>query len=66
MAVFSRQVTYLSPLTQVAVFAGADPERMMKDTQASKNRYQTGAEEFVLHKPLYHLHTYTDAQVRPH
>ncbi|XP_048883232.1 coiled-coil domain-containing protein 148-like [Brienomyrus brachyistius] len=48
---------------EVAVFVEADPERMMKDTQASKNRYQGGAEEFVLHKPLYHLHTYTDAQV---
>ncbi|XP_062312161.1 coiled-coil domain-containing protein 148-like [Osmerus eperlanus] len=49
---------------QVAVVAEGDPARMMGDTAAWRNRQQGGEQEkFVLHKPLYDLHTYTDTQI---
>ncbi|KAJ8416975.1 hypothetical protein AAFF_G00328530 [Aldrovandia affinis] len=46
---------------QVAVMVEADPERMMGNTKAWRSR-QT-REEFVLQKPLYHLHSFTDRQI---
>ncbi|XP_045560411.1 coiled-coil domain-containing protein 148 [Salmo salar] len=50
---------------QVAVVAAPDPERMMGDTVAWRGRLmqQSGEEEFRLHRPLYHLNTYTDSQI---
>lgn len=50
---------------KVAVVAAPDPERMMGDTVAWRGRLmqQSGEEEFRLHRPLYHLNTYTDSQV---
>ncbi|XP_029559208.1 coiled-coil domain-containing protein 148 isoform X3 [Salmo trutta] len=50
---------------QVAVVAEPDPERMMGDTEAWRGRLmqQSGEEEFRLHRPLYHLNTYTDSQI---
>nr|XP_046188573.1 coiled-coil domain-containing protein 148-like isoform X1 [Oncorhynchus gorbuscha] len=50
---------------QVAVVAEPDPERMMGDTEAWRGRImqQSGEEEFWLHRPLYHLNTYTDSQI---
>ncbi|XP_055726674.1 coiled-coil domain-containing protein 148-like [Salvelinus fontinalis] len=50
---------------QVAVVAEPDPERMMGDTEAWRGRImqQSGEEEFRLHRPLYHLNTYTDSQI---
>ncbi|XP_017324662.3 coiled-coil domain-containing protein 148 [Ictalurus punctatus] len=48
---------------QVAIVAGADPERMMGQTEAWRTRLQPDKEEFMLQKPLYHLHTYTDTQI---
>ncbi|KAJ8282383.1 hypothetical protein COCON_G00049020 [Conger conger] len=47
---------------QVAVVAEANPERMMGNTKAWQRRHQTG-EEFVLHKPLYQLNSFTDRQI---
>ncbi|KPP73801.1 coiled-coil domain-containing protein 148-like [Scleropages formosus] len=55
-------LTALLSLHQVAVLAEADPARMMGDTEASKNRHHM-EEEFLLQKPLYDLHTYTDTQI---
>lgn len=43
--------------------AEADPERMMADTEAWKNRH-LNVNEFELRKPLYSINTYTDTQVR--
>ncbi|MBN3306228.1 CC148 protein, partial [Amia calva] len=49
---------------QVAVVAELDPERMMGETEASKARHKTLVEEeFVLHRPLFQLHTYTNNQI---
>ncbi|CAB1346689.1 unnamed protein product [Coregonus sp. 'balchen'] len=50
---------------QVAVVAEPDPERMMGDTEAWRGRLaqQSREEEFRLHRPLYHLNTYTDSQI---
>ncbi|KAM6985021.1 coiled-coil domain-containing protein 148-like [Aplochiton taeniatus] len=49
---------------QVAVVAEVDPERMMGETEAWRNRQRIEEEgEFVLRKPLYHLNTYTDSQI---
>ncbi|XP_018597064.1 coiled-coil domain-containing protein 148-like [Scleropages formosus] len=57
-----RQQRLDSLRSQVAVLAEADPARMMGDTEASKNRHHM-EEEFLLQKPLYDLHTYTDTQI---
>ncbi|KAL4636221.1 coiled-coil domain-containing protein 148, partial [Arapaima gigas] len=57
-----RQERLESLRSQVAVLAETDPQRMMGDTEASKNRNHVG-EEFILQKPLYYLHTYTDTQI---
>ncbi|XP_039613383.1 coiled-coil domain-containing protein 148-like [Polypterus senegalus] len=49
---------------QVAVEAEFDPVRMMGDTEASKAKVCTAAEnEFVLQKPLFNLHTYNENQI---
>ncbi|RXM31540.1 Coiled-coil domain-containing protein 148 [Acipenser ruthenus] len=49
---------------QVAVVAEFDPVRMMSDTEASKARLGIGAdEEFVLQRPLFNLHTYSENQI---
>uniref|UniRef100_A0A8D0HPA7 Coiled-coil domain containing 148 n=1 Tax=Sphenodon punctatus TaxID=8508 RepID=A0A8D0HPA7_SPHPU len=49
---------------QVAVVAEFDPARMIADTMASKARMGIGTEdEFVLQRPLFELHTYTDQQI---
>ncbi|XP_069472495.1 coiled-coil domain-containing protein 148 [Ambystoma mexicanum] len=49
---------------QVAVVAEFDPVRMMGDTAASKARLGIGAEEeFLLQKPLFKLHTYSEQQI---
>nr|XP_028602253.1 coiled-coil domain-containing protein 148 isoform X2 [Podarcis muralis] len=49
---------------QVAVVAEFDPARMMADTVASKARMGIGTEEeFVLLKPLFELHTFTNDQI---
>ncbi|KAK2849792.1 hypothetical protein Q7C36_008575 [Tachysurus vachellii] len=48
---------------QVAIVAEADPERMMGQTEAWRTHIQPDREEFVLQRPLYHLHTYTDTQI---
>lgn len=45
--------------------AEADPDRMMGQTKAWRTRLQPDKDEFMLQRPLYHLHTYTDTQV-PH
>ncbi|XP_030643182.1 coiled-coil domain-containing protein 148-like [Chanos chanos] len=48
---------------QVAVTVEADPERMMGNTEAWRVRQHPEEDEFVLHRPLYHLYTYTDTQI---
>ncbi|XP_061464705.1 coiled-coil domain-containing protein 148 isoform X2 [Rhineura floridana] len=49
---------------QVAIVAEFDPARMMADTVASKARMGIGTEEeFVLQKPLFELHTFTNEQI---
>ncbi|XP_062862365.1 coiled-coil domain-containing protein 148-like [Trichomycterus rosablanca] len=48
---------------QVAVVARTDPGRMMGQTEAWRVRLQPDKEEFLLQRPLYHLHTYTDTQI---
>uniref|UniRef100_A0A803J513 Coiled-coil domain-containing 148 n=1 Tax=Xenopus tropicalis TaxID=8364 RepID=A0A803J513_XENTR len=49
---------------QVAVIAEFDPVRMMGDTKASKARLGIGVEEeFLLQRPLFELHTYSEQQV---
>ncbi|XP_078537833.1 coiled-coil domain-containing protein 148 [Lissotriton helveticus] len=49
---------------QVAVVAEFDPVRMMGDTESSKARLGIGAEEeFLLQKPLFKLHTYSEQQI---
>ncbi|NWX87447.1 CC148 protein, partial [Nothoprocta pentlandii] len=49
---------------QVAVVARLDPARAVSDTVASRARMGIGAEEeFVLQKPLFKLHTYSEQQI---
>ncbi|XP_066494125.1 coiled-coil domain-containing protein 148 [Tiliqua scincoides] len=49
---------------QVAIVAEFDPARMMADTVASKARMGIGTEdEFVLQRPLFELHTFSDEQI---
>uniref|UniRef100_A0A8C7ECR6 Coiled-coil domain containing 148 n=1 Tax=Nothoprocta perdicaria TaxID=30464 RepID=A0A8C7ECR6_NOTPE len=49
---------------QVAVVARLDPARAVSDTVASRARMGVGAEEeFVLQKPLFKLHTYSEQQI---
>ncbi|XP_069081242.1 coiled-coil domain-containing protein 148 isoform X1 [Pleurodeles waltl] len=49
---------------QVAVVAEFDPVRMMGDTESSKAKLGIGAEEeFLLQKPLFKLHTYSEQQI---
>ncbi|XP_077176108.1 coiled-coil domain-containing protein 148 isoform X2 [Paroedura picta] len=49
---------------QVAIVAEFDPARMMADTVASKARMGIGIEEeFILQKPLFALHTFTNEQI---
>ncbi|XP_046701482.1 coiled-coil domain-containing protein 148-like isoform X1 [Silurus meridionalis] len=48
---------------QVAIVADADPERMMGHTESWRTHQQPDKEEFMLQRPLYHLHTYTDTQI---
>ncbi|XP_041433446.1 coiled-coil domain-containing protein 148 isoform X2 [Xenopus laevis] len=49
---------------QVAVIAEFDPVRMMSDTKASKARLGIGIEEeFLLQRPLFQLHTYSEQQI---
>ncbi|XP_028848019.1 coiled-coil domain-containing protein 148-like isoform X2 [Denticeps clupeoides] len=49
---------------QVAVVAEADPERMMGATKAWRGHHHPEEEEeFVLQRPLYPLHTYTETQI---
>ncbi|XP_048339280.1 coiled-coil domain-containing protein 148 isoform X2 [Sphaerodactylus townsendi] len=49
---------------QVAIVAEFDPARMMADTVASKARMGIGTEEeFILQKPLFELHTFTNEQI---
>ncbi|XP_043929567.1 coiled-coil domain-containing protein 148 [Protopterus annectens] len=49
---------------QVAVVAEFDPVRMMGETEASRAKLQTNLEdEFVLQRPLFNLHTYSEQQV---
>ncbi|KFO22418.1 Coiled-coil domain-containing protein 148 [Fukomys damarensis] len=49
---------------QVAVVAQCDPVRMMSDTIASKAKMGIDMEEeFILHKPLFTLHTYNEQQI---
>ncbi|GAA6095587.1 coiled-coil domain-containing protein 148 [Tachysurus ichikawai] len=48
---------------QVAIVAETDPERMMGQTEAWRTHIQPDREEFMLQRPLYHLHTYTDTQI---
>lgn len=47
---------------QVEVLAQADPERVMADTEAWRNRLWN-EKEFELQRPLYSINTYTDTQV---
>ncbi|XP_040924880.1 coiled-coil domain-containing protein 148-like isoform X2 [Betta splendens] len=47
---------------RVRVVAGADPERMMADTEAWRTRQLT-VQEFELQRPLYSINTYTDTQI---
>ncbi|XP_061696735.1 coiled-coil domain-containing protein 148-like isoform X2 [Syngnathoides biaculeatus] len=47
---------------QVAVVAGSDSDRMMGDTQSWRNRNLT-VKEVDIQRPLFGLHTYTDAQI---
>ncbi|XP_058048276.1 coiled-coil domain-containing protein 148 isoform X1 [Ahaetulla prasina] len=49
---------------QVAIVAEFDPARMVADTVASKARMGIGTEEeFILQKPLFVLHTFSDEQI---
>ncbi|XP_021253397.1 coiled-coil domain-containing protein 148 isoform X1 [Numida meleagris] len=49
---------------KVSVVAKPDPVRVVADTTASKARMGVGTtEEFVLQKPLFELHTYSEEQV---
>ncbi|XP_068936851.1 coiled-coil domain-containing protein 148 isoform X2 [Petaurus breviceps papuanus] len=49
---------------QVSIVAQVDHVRMMADTLASKAKMGIGTEEeFVLHKPLFKLNTYTEPQI---
>ncbi|XP_053353131.1 coiled-coil domain-containing protein 148-like [Clarias gariepinus] len=48
---------------QVAIVAEADPERMMGQTEAWRTRLHPDQQDFVLQRPLYPLHTYTDTQI---
>nr|XP_006126902.1 coiled-coil domain-containing protein 148 isoform X1 [Pelodiscus sinensis] len=49
---------------QVAIVAEIDPARMMADTVASKAKVGIGSEEeFVLHRPLFTLNTYSEQQI---
>ncbi|KAG7330896.1 hypothetical protein KOW79_004865 [Hemibagrus wyckioides] len=48
---------------QVAIVAEADPERMMGQTEAWRTHIQPDKEEFMLQRPLYNVHTYTDTQI---
>nr|XP_046260034.1 coiled-coil domain-containing protein 148-like isoform X2 [Scatophagus argus]XP_046260036.1 coiled-coil domain-containing protein 148-like isoform X2 [Scatophagus argus] len=47
---------------QIGVVAEADPERMMADTEAWKNRH-LNIKESELQRPLYSINTYTDTQI---
>ncbi|KAF5899664.1 coiled-coil domain-containing protein, partial [Clarias magur] len=47
---------------QVSIVAEADPERMMGQTEAWRTHLHPDKEDFVLQRPLYPLHTYTDTQ----
>ncbi|XP_060786358.1 coiled-coil domain-containing protein 148-like [Neoarius graeffei] len=47
---------------QVAILVEADPERMMGQTEAWRTR-QNPDKDFMLQRPLYPLHTYTDTQI---
>ncbi|KAM3607701.1 uncharacterized protein V6R79_012258 [Siganus canaliculatus] len=47
---------------QIGVVAEADPERMMADTEAWKNR-RVNAEQFELQKSLFTVNTYMDTQI---
>uniref|UniRef100_A0A3Q2GAU8 Coiled-coil domain containing 148 n=1 Tax=Cyprinodon variegatus TaxID=28743 RepID=A0A3Q2GAU8_CYPVA len=47
---------------KVEVQAEADPERMMADTEAWRNRC-LNQREFELQRPLYSINTYTDKQI---
>ncbi|NXC39245.1 CC148 protein, partial [Penelope pileata] len=49
---------------KVSVVAKLDPARAVADTVASRARMGIGAkEEFVLQKPLFNLHTYSEEQI---
>ncbi|XP_021253401.1 coiled-coil domain-containing protein 148 isoform X4 [Numida meleagris] len=49
---------------KVSVVAKPDPVRVVADTTASKARMGVGTtEEFVLQKPLFELHTYSEEQI---
>ncbi|KAG8125032.1 hypothetical protein E2320_020375 [Naja naja] len=49
---------------EVAIVAEFDPARMVADTVASKARMGIGTEEeFILQKPLFVLHTFSDEQI---
>lgn len=49
---------------KVSVVAKLDPARVVADTVASKARMGIGTkEEFVLQKPLFKLHTFSEEQV---
>ncbi|XP_034042898.1 coiled-coil domain-containing protein 148-like [Thalassophryne amazonica] len=47
---------------QVAVLAKADPQRMMRDTEAWRGRHSNEIQS-DLQKPLFTINTYTDAQI---
>ncbi|XP_013872139.1 coiled-coil domain-containing protein 148 [Austrofundulus limnaeus] len=47
---------------QVEVLAEADPERVMADTEAWRNRL-VNEKDFELQRPLYSINTYTDTQI---
>ncbi|XP_077392107.1 coiled-coil domain-containing protein 148-like [Festucalex cinctus] len=47
---------------QVAVVAESDADRMMGGTQSWRHRYST-VTEFDIQRPLFGIHTYTDAQI---
>ncbi|NXI64862.1 CC148 protein, partial [Anseranas semipalmata] len=49
---------------KVSIVAKLDPARVVADTVASKARMGIGTkEEFVLQKPLFKLHTYSEEQI---
>ncbi|XP_077436684.1 coiled-coil domain-containing protein 148-like [Vanacampus margaritifer] len=47
---------------QVAVVAESDADRMMGGTQSWRHRFST-LREVDIHRPLFGIHTYTDAQI---